>query len=276
MKALEKQPNSVGIITQQIVDFKLPAVPKDCVLIYNSNITQKKFSDYSTQEDLFKMNALITRWSVYIGIKKILPEELNLLANYIKDNYSELNEFDLDRAMNMLLKEELQVDAESYGTLSPLYISKVLNAYKVYKRESIYRVKDELEKIEKNTPKEIDKNERLESFKRLLRLAKEDSEKMAYVDFGNVLYNFVKKNKLIDNISEADIENAERYAENMVGKNLKSSAIHSVIHDKVFIKHDNKDKQLLINKRQYLINLWLKRTDIENIIENIKYDMLND
>lgn len=276
MKALEKQPNSVGIITQQIVDFKLPAVPKDCVLIYNSNITQKKFSDYSTQEDLFKMNALITRWSVYIGIKKILPEELNLLANYIKDNYSELNEFDLDRAMNMLLKEELQVDAESYGTLSPLYISKVLNAYKVYKRESIYRVKDELEKIEKNTPKEIDKNERLESFKRLLRLAKEDSEKMAYVDFGNVLYNFVKKNKLIDNISEADIENAERYAENMVGKNLKSSAIQSVIHNKVFIKHDNKDKQLLINKRQYLINLWLKRTDIENIIENIKYDMLND
>jgi len=271
---LAKQQNSVGII--KTVDFKLPAVPKNCVITYNNDLTLKKISQYSTEEDLFLMNALITRWSVYIGIKKILPEEINLLANFIRENYGELNDYDVNRALNMLMKEELEVDAEAYGSISPLYISKVLNAYLQTKRDSIRRVKDELEKIERSKPKEIDKNQRLESFKKLLLNAKEDSNMMEYIDFGNVLYNFIKKNNLATEITESDIESAENYARNRVYESKKASIMKAVIQDKAFAKSDSKEQELIRNKRQYLINVWLKKTNIENIINNITYEMLID
>ena len=275
MNKLAKQQNSVGIISnsQQIKN-----VSKSQVGIYNASLVSKKFKEYATEKDLLLMNALITKWAKYVGAKQPEAIDLNTIANYIRESFPNFNDVDLNELITLLVNGRLDTDAEHYGGMSIIYCSKVLHAYQRYKYEVLFKVREELQKIENAKPKPINKAERLQNFKNLLVHAKKYSDKETFIDTGDVVYDFVKKNKLLK-ISKQTIDDALDYGKKRLTKENHKKAIESVVKIKPFQTQEEIkfDKDFLVTKyaREYVLNIWLKDVDISKIVDNLTYEMID-
>jgi hypothetical protein len=275
MNKLVKQQNSVGI---QTVNNDIRNVNKTQINIYNANLTNKQFKEYSTKKDLLLMNALITKWAKYTGAKQPEALDLNTIANYIKESFPNFNDFDLNEMIVLLVNGKLETDAEHYGSLSVIYCSKVLHSYQDYKFKALSKVREELQKIENQKPKAIDREERLKNFKLLLTQAQESSKKEYYIDSGDVIYHFINNNKLFPVTTEIK-ENASKYSLEKINNENKKKALNAVINNLSFksIEELNFDKDQKKRKfaREYYVNLWLKNVNIQNICNILKYEMID-
>lgn len=276
MTQLVKQQNSVGVVKVNLSELK--NISKNDITLYNSNLNSKKFKDYSTEKDLLLMNALITKWAKYIGVKVPEPIDMNGLAKFIKESFPNFNDFDLNECINLLANNKLETDAESYGGLSPIYCSKVLHAYQDYKHKILFKVRDEIQKIENNQPKVIDKKQRLTDFKKLLKYASDDVKKgEVFLDTGDVIYEFVKFNKLMNfhQIKDEAIE----YGQKKFNEEKKKKVIEATIkfHQYKSVEELNFDKEDKIKKyaREFAINNWLKSINIEEIVGKLTYEMID-
>jgi hypothetical protein len=271
-----KQQNSVGVVKVNLSELK--NISKNDITLYNSNLNSKKFKDYSTEKDLLLMNALITEWAKYIGVKVPEPIDMNGLAKFIKESFPNFNDFDLNECITLLANNKLETDAESYGGLSPIYCSKVLHAYQDYKHKILFKVRDEIQKIENNQPKVIDKKQRLTDFKKLLKYASDDVKKgEIFLDTGDVIYEFVKFNKLM-NFHEIKDEAIE-YGQKKFNEEKKKKVIEATIkfHQYKSVEELNFDKEDKIKKyaREFAINNWLKSINIEEIVSKLTYEMID-
>lgn len=276
MNKLVKQQNSVGI--QVINPQQIKNVSSSQVGIYNASLVNKKFKEYSTEKDLLLMNALITKWAKYIGAKQPEALDLNSIANYIRESFPNFNDVDLNEMINLLVNGRLETDAEAYGSLSIMYCSKVLHAYQDYKFKVLFRVREELEKMENEKPKAINKEERLKNFKDLLVHAKETTKTETYVDAGDIIYGFVRKNKLMS-IPKEMSHNAIDYGKKRFSDEKKKKYMEATIkhHSYKTLSDLNFEEEDKIKKyaREYVVNIWLKEVDVSKIIEKITYQMID-
>ena len=275
MNKLAKQQSSVGIISnsQQIKN-----VSTSQVGIYNASLVSKKFKEYATEKDLLLMNALITKWAKYVGAKQPEAIDLNTIANYIRESFPNFNDVDLNELINLLVNGRLETDAEHYGTLSVIYCSKVLHAYQDYKFKVLFKVREELQKIEDAKPKFINKKERLFNFKELLFHAKESSESEIYLDTGDVIYGFIRNNKLMAIPKELS-NDAIAYGKKRFSDEKKKKYMEATIkqHSYKTLYELNFEEEDKIKKyaREYVVNMWLKNTDVNKIVEKITYEMID-
>jgi hypothetical protein len=272
-----KQQNSVGVVKINLSELK--NISKNDIVLYNSNLNSKKFKDYSTEKDLLLMNALITKWAKYIGAKIPEPIDMNGLANFIKESFPNFNDFDLNECIMLFVNGKLDTDAESYGSLSPIYCSKVLHAYQEYKSKILFKVREEIQKVESQQPKQIDKNQRLNNFKKLLNYAKQDvSENKTFIDTGDVIYNFIRHNKLIK-IPEELQQEALEYGEKMFTDEKKKKVIEATMKNHAYKTTSdlNFEKEDKVKKyaREYVVNIWLKTTEVNKICEKLTYEMID-
>jgi hypothetical protein len=276
MNKLVKQQNSVGI--QVINPQQIKNVSSSQVGIYNASLVNKKFKEYSTEKDLLLMNALITKWAKYIGAKQPEALDLNSIANYIRESFPNFNDVDLNEMINLLVNGRLETDAEAYGSLNIMYCSKVLHAYQDYKFKVLFRVREELQKIENEKPKFINKYERLKNFKDLLVHAKETTKTETYVDAGDIIYGFVRKNKLMS-IPKEMSHNAIDYGKKRFSDEKKKKYMEATIkhHSYKTLSDLNFEEEDKIKKyaREYVVNIWLKEVDVSKIIEKITYQMID-
>lgn len=276
MNKLVKQQNSVGI--QVINPQQIKNVSSSQVGIYNASLVNKKFKEYSTEKDLLLMNALITKWAKYIGAKQPEASDLNSIANHIRESFPNFNDVDLNEMINLLVNGRLETDAEAYGSLSIMYCSKVLHAYQDYKFKVLFRVREELQKMENEKPKAINKEERLKNFKDLLVHAKETTKTETYVDAGDIIYGFIRKNKLMSipkEISDSAIDyGKKRFSDEKKKKYMEATIKHhsyKTLSDLNFEEEDKVKKYA----REYVVNIWLKEFDVAKIIEKITYQMID-
>lgn len=276
MNKLVKQQNSVGI--QLIKPNEIKNVSQSQLAVYNANLTNKKFKEYSTEKDLLLMNALITKWAKYIGAKQPEAIDLNTIANYIRENFPNFNDVDLNELITLLVNGRLETDAESYGSLSVIYCSKVLHAYQDYKFKILFKVREEIQKIESEKAKPINKEERLANFKKLLIYAKETSLKETFIDTGDVVYGFIRNSKLVA-IPKHVQDDALDYGKKRFSDEKKKKYMEATIKSTSYktlsdLKFDEEDK---IKKyaREYVVNLWLKEVDIQPIVDKLTYQMID-
>ncbi len=276
MNKLVKQQNSVGV--QVVNPTQIKNVSSTQVGIYNASLVNKKFKEYSTEKDLLLMNALITKWAKYSGAKQPEAIDLNTIANYIKESFPNFNDVDIKEMITLLVNARLETDAEHYGNLSVIYCSKVLHAYQDYKFKVLFKVREELQKIENEKPKPIDKKERFENFKKLLYHAKETIIKETYIDTGDVLYSFIRYNKLIKIPKEMSDEaidyGKKRFSVEKKKKYMEATIKHHSYKTLSDLNFEEEDK---IKKyaREYVINIWLKQVDIKKVVEKLKYEMID-
>jgi hypothetical protein len=224
------------------------------------------------------MNALITKWAKYIGAKQPEALDLNTIANYIRESFPNFNDVDLNELITLLVNGRLETDAEAYGSLSIMYCSKVLHAYQDYKFKVLFKVREELQKIESTKPKPINKDERLANFKKLLLYAKETSKKENYIDAGDIVYGFIRNSKLVaipKHVQNDALEyGKKRFSDEKKKRYMEATMKHHSYKTLSDLNYEEEDK---IKKyaREYVVNLWLKEVDIKPIVDKLTYQMID-
>lgn len=267
MTQLAKQQTSVGIIKS------LPNTSSKDLELYNAYQTGKKLKDYSSKEDLLLINSLILRWAQYVGIKQPEASDVNLIANFIKENHQNFNSFDIQECINLLVNQKLNTDAEHYGSLSVIYVSKVLKAYQVHRGEVLFKVREQIRKVEESKVVPPTSKERIDNFKQNLLNAKEEvSEGKIYFDTGEIIYGFIKHNKLVQMTKDL-INEAMQYGESVFHKKAKSQALKDVINNVTFSKLVKEDI-VRRHAREHVANEWLKQADIQSVNKKLTIEML--
>jgi hypothetical protein len=277
MNKLSKQQNSVSTIST------LANTNSKEISIYNAYITEKRLKDFSTKEDLMLMNSLIVRWATYVGIATPEATEINMLANFIKEHFPTFNAYDIKECINLLTNQTLDTDAEHYGKLSPIYISKVLRAYQEHRNNVVFKVRDNIQKLKEAETVPISDKDRIANFKQLLTIAKKENvQGLTYIDAGDSLYNFIKFNKLMpitkDNIDQELIDEAMEYGNKFYIEQRKKKVTEVVIKNENFKKVADMqfDKMDIIRKyaREFVVNRFLLNLDLEQILQKINMEML--
>lgn len=251
MTQLTKQSNSIGNL--------IPKLNKDTVKIYDAYKTSKRIMDFNTNAEMNNLVEVIGQWSFYLGIsEKTSEKEIILNAQFIKENYGSLNIIDLKEAIKMSATEQLETDIQHFGKLSPLYIGKILNAYKKKRSSIIVDINQKVAKIEIEANKKIPSaEERLKIMKTIIYNAWKEVvvDGKVYYDFGDSVYNYIKEKKLMV-VDEDMIEKAKSYAKANVKSEQYQSNIKSVIKN---IKFDKVNAESIKRKkaREYIVNLWL-------------------
>lgn len=277
MNKLSKQQNSVSITKT------LPNTTSKEISIYNSHITDKKLKEFSTKEDLMLMNSLIVRWANYVGVETPEASQLNMLANFIKEHFPTFNAYDLKECISMLASQSLETDAEHYGKISPIYVSKVLKAYQEHKNNVVFKVRENIEKLKEAEVKPMPNEERIANFKKLLTIAKnENTQGLTYIDSGDSLYNFIKHNRLMpitkDNLDPVLIAEAMEYGNKLYIEQRKKKVTETVIKNQDFKKISDMeyDKKDMIRKyaREFVVGKYLLIMNLEELLQKINIEML--
>jgi len=272
MNKLSKQPNSVSITKT------LPNTTSKEISIYNSHITDKKLKEFSTKEDLMLMNSLIVRWATYVGVETPEASQLNMLANFIKEHFPTFNAYDLKECISMLASQSLETDAEHYGKISPIYVSKVLKAYQEHKNNVVFKVRENIEKLRETEVVPMPNEERILNFKKLLTIAKgEVMQGLTYIDSGDSIYNFVKHNKLIE-LSKDLIAEAMDYGGKLYIEQRKKKVTETVIKNQNFkrVADMQFEKEDIIKKyaREFVVNRFLLKMELPELLQKINIEML--
>ena len=272
MNKLSKQQNSVSITKT------LPNTTSKEISIYNSHITDKKLKEFSTKEDLMLMNSLIVRWANYVGVETPEASQLNMLANFIKEHFPTFNAYDLKECISMLASQSLETDAEHYGKISPIYVSKVLKAYQEHKNNVVFKVRENIEKLKEAEVVPMPNEERIANFKKLLTIAKgEVTQGLTYIDSGDSIYNFVKHNKLIE-LSKDLITEAMDYGGKLYIEQRKKKVTETVIKNQNFkrVADMQFEKEDIIKKyaREFVVNRFLLKMELPELLQKINIEML--
>ena len=132
---MTKQSKSIGLIKSNFSDNKIK--------IYEAYRGLKKIRDFKSNDDLKPLIDLVGKWRYYIGIKEELSqEELFMNLNFIRENFSELNLVDINQAIDLSIKGDLDVEVEHYQSFTPLYISRILKSYKEYRNKVIFAIRE--------------------------------------------------------------------------------------------------------------------------------------
>lgn len=272
MNKLSKQQNSVSIVST------LPNTTSKEISIYNAYLTDKKLKDFSTKEDLMLMNSLIVRWATYVGVDTPEASQLNMLSNFIKEHFPSFNAYDLKECIGMLASQSLETDAEHYGKISPIYVSKVLKAYQEHKNDVVFKVRGNIEKLKEAEVKPMPNEERIANFKKLLTIAKKENEQgLTYIDAGDSIYNFIKYNKLFALTKEL-IAEAMEYGNKHYINQRKKKVTETVIKNQNFkrVADMQFEKEDIVKKyaREYVVNKFLLQLDLNELLQKINIEML--
>lgn len=272
MNKLLKQQNSVSIVST------LPNTNSKEIKIYNAHVSDKRLKDFSTKEDLMLMNSLIVRWATYVGVETPEASQINMLANFIKEHFTTFNAYDIKECIGMLSSQSLDTDAEHYGKISPIYVSKVLKSYQEHKNNVIFKVRENIEKLKETEVVPMPIDERIDNFKKLLTIAKgENAQGLTYIDSGDSIYNFVKYNKLIPLSKELIIE-AMDYGNKLYIEQRKKKITETVIKNQNFKRVFDMqfEKEDIIKKyaREYTVNRFLIKLNLNELLKKINSEML--
>jgi hypothetical protein len=277
MNKLSKQPNSVSIAKA------LPNTTLKEITIYNAYLTEKKLKEFSTKEDLMLLNSLLVRWANYVGVDTPEASQLNMLSNFIKEHFPTFNATDIKECINLLTNQTLDTDAEHYGKISPIYVSKVLKAYQEHKNNVVFKVRDNLQKLKEAEVVPIADEDRIANFKKLLTIAKdENNQGLTYIDSGDSLYNFIKHNRLMpitkNNLDQQLIDEALEYGNKLYIELRKKKVTETVIKNQSFKRVSDMEfeKKDLISKyaREYVVNKFLLKMDLNELLQKINIEML--
>lgn len=267
---MTKQNKSIGLIKSKFSNQKIK--------IFEAYQSMKRIKDFNTNNDIKPLIDIIGKWRFYIGVKEELSqEELFMNVNFIRENFNELNLVDINEAINLSLKGVLNVDVEHYQSFTPLYISKILNAYKDYRNNIIYDIRQSLLKID-NKPKQLSPKDKVALTRASLKVLYESRNEKTFYDYGSVTYDFIKKNNLIK-LTKDLVSEAMSFGEKLVSQNTRQTALSDVITNSTKgVKEARSKKEYNVRQsaRNYVVQTWLNSFDeksFDEFLQTITYEM---
>lgn len=278
MTKLISQQNSL-IVKDNIVVGALPKASQNDILIYNKKQTERKLKDISNSDkaEMKEITQAIAQWGYALGIT-VIAQDLVALNSFIRENFPNINIFDLKVCVRLVSIDSdlLETDAEHYGKLTMIYVSKVLKAYESYKNGVCFGIREKITKLEQENKPPMSKEERLKNFRELLIDAKNTVEKGEfYGDTGEVIYNFVRHNKLL-NMDKVLIDKAMLSGESQFSEAVSDSKrgnLKKMINDVNFTA-TKKEEIVRRGARRYVANAWLDIMDLQDMLKKLTYEML--
>ena len=278
MTKLISQQNTL-IVKDNIVVGNLPNTNPNDILIYNKKHTDRKLKEItnSDKSEVAEITKTIAQWGYALGIT-VVSQDLITLNNFVRENFPNLNIFDLKVCVKLVSIDSdlLETDAEHYGKLTMIYVSKVLKAYENYRSKICFGVREKVLKLEQDNKPPMSKEERLKNFKALLIDAKETNTKgLMYEDLGEVLYAFIRHNKLM-RIDKVLIDEAMNYGEKSFQNSVSDSKrgnLKKMINDVSFTA-TKKEDMVKRDARRFVVNRWIKIMSLETMLKNLTYEML--
>ena len=287
MTKLISQPNSITIkdknnsiiVDNNVVVGNLPNTNANDILIYNKKQTDRtlKEIDSSNKAEMIEITKAIAQWGYALGIT-VVAQDLVTLNNFVRENFPNLNIFDLKVCVRLVSIDSdlLETDAEHYGKLTLIYVSKVLKAYESYKSKTCFGVREKIIKLEEANKPPMSKEERMKNFKELLSNAKMTVDNgEPFEDLGEVVYNFIRHNKLIK-IDKVLIDKAMQGGEvefRAYVSDSKRGNLKKMINDVSFTA-TKKEEMVRRYARRYVAQFWVCNMDLEAMLKNLTYEML--
>ena len=220
---------------------------------------------------------MVTKWRIMLGLsKEMSEEELKINVQFIKSNYQKFTLKDIDIAINWSLQGKLGVTVEPYGAFSPLYISRILNAYGAKAEDMINEImqrrkmESRLQAAEKTVlTYEETIIQRRNYVVWFIDKIKTDNKYLG--DFDNIMWDFLTKYNLIK-VNEKWTEEASEFAD---GEILRENMDEG--YAKFYDKLQFNDKKVEMKKRREMYGRYylLKKfcQTIDNPVEWIsKYE----
>lgn len=224
--------------------------------------------------------ATLLEWSHMVGIKEpATPEENIMNAKFIINNFSQTTISEIRQAINWGIMGKLNIDANPYGKLAPIYIAKVLNAY-LDKRDIIngillVRARDLKAKRDyeekHNKPYEVKLKEHKDFLIKHMTLMK---EKKVSDSAGNMVWAFLERSKRLNDtmFNEACIEHAKNQMSIYRQTEMYGNEIKRLTKEKIQLRIEYTE---LCFKRDYLIHKFLERVNnIENLFLNVSNEII--
>jgi hypothetical protein len=257
----------------------LPKASQNDILIYNKKQTERKLKQISNSDkaEMKEITQAIAQWGYALGIT-VIAQDLVALNSFIRENFPNINIFDLKVCVRLVSIDSdlLETDAEHYGKLTMIYVSKVLKAYESYKNGVCFGIREKITKLEQENKPPMSKEERLKNFRELLIDAKNTVEKGEfYGDTGEVIYNFVRHNKLLKMdkvlIDKAMLSGESQFSEAV--SDSKRGNLKKMINDVNFTA-TKKEEIVRRGARRYVANAWLDIMDLQDMLKKLTYEML--
>jgi hypothetical protein len=170
-----------------------------------SSLNDKTIEHYKTKEDYTRLIQIVTKWRIMLGLSKDMSEEeLKINVQFIKNSYGKLTAKEIELAIDLSLQGHLGVDPQPYGNFSPLYISKILNAFVEKHNEKINallqrkrqaEIDAKRNEVDNRTPMEIAQS--IKNFIQDWGKRVRDSDKY-YGDFNYSVWNFLNAGGYIE------------------------------------------------------------------------------
>jgi hypothetical protein len=278
MTKLLSQQNTI-IVKDNIVVGNLPKTSQNDIIIYNKKQTDRKLKeiDSSNKAEMVEITKTIAQWGYALGIT-VVAQDLVTLNNFVRENFPNINIYDLKICVKLVSVDSdlLETDAEHYGKLTLIYVSKVLKAYESYKGRVCFGVREKIMKLEEDNKPPMSEEERIKNFKELLSNAKTTVNNGEFFeDFGEVVYKFIRHNKLIQ-MDKVLIEKALQSGEkefNSYVSDSKRGNLKKIIND-VSFNATKKEEMVRRYSRRYVAQHWVKNMDLEDMLKKITYEML--
>lgn len=231
---------NLGVYTRNDYERSLIAAQADKLIMH-----------YQTKDDYSRLIQMVTKWRIMIGLSKDMSEEeLKLNVQFIKNSYGKLTLKEIDLAMNLSLQGQLGVDVEPYGNFSPLYISRILNAYVKKCEEKINEMLVRKRQAEAEAKRnEVDNRtyeEKVESHRSYLTSYANNvrnSDKY-FGDFNHWVWNFLNAHNLIDPSDEV-LQEAKDFADDEIRRDNQAKGM-----EKLMRTMGNADQQKEAKKRK--------------------------
>jgi len=181
-------------------------------------------------KDVNSLIDVLAKWRWMSGVnvnnqdENDVARELALISQFIISNYANITTDEISLAIDLSLTNKLDVDVRTFNSFSPMYVSRILNAYIEYRQQlydEIYerKVRDEAKKKMEEKPSP---EKRMVSMKDLILYFWEQYKNEGEVkDLFNVLYDYFKRTnqlnltkELIDEAMEYGKEKSENYVSN--------------------------------------------------------------
>jgi hypothetical protein len=208
---------------------------------------------------------LVVKWIYMLGMTgKVSDADIIANTQIIADLFPKLTLKQIELAIKLSMQGVLDVDTETYGTFSPLYISKIIKAYLVYSNAKIKELNWRKESIDKMETKQIELpySVRLEQRKQTLQFyINHITTHNKYVgDFNNSMWEMLKRMNML-NPKELPLEEADKWANN------KAILESQTIDAKQYAKLNPTQRQQAIETRQ---KLYARYFVMRNLFVNMK------
>jgi len=232
---------------------------------------KKPINKYNSEE-LKSVIDLVGYWMANLGvINSITVEEMQMIANFIIDNYGQLTADEIRKAITLSLKDSLDCDVELYNkSFSPRYVGKILSAFIKYKNAELqdYKARMEAEQLKYDylpaTP--LQKMEITITYIRdSYNEYKKDKSK---IDYLHLCYGYLKKTKRI-NATKQMISDAMNFGKQQAEVYLQKNFMNAL---KERLKgYESVDKEQLGIKyaKSYLVAQFFNQVDINRFLDSV-------